>query len=412
MTTVVIAPTNVLTYPGGGGHFWVYMQYVLGLRALGCDVYWLEALPPPVDRATRDEQVGILQGRVRKFGLDARLLFYEIGTDPVGGFEFVEPSPSDAEAICRRADLLLDFDYATPEAVLQLFRRTALVDIDPGLLQFWMVTGQLEVAQHDVCFTTGETVGQPGSEISGAGLSWTTIRPPVFLPEWPFAKCAAGDAYTTVSGWWGGDGKGEWITDGHGVFFENNKRASFMRFRGLPQLTLRPLELALALGEGDPADSPGEDVHAWVPPSVDRHSVTDYVSDAVDRRALLAEGWCVRNATEVASTPDAYREYIQRSRGEFSCAKPSCMYFQNAWVSDRTICYLASGRPVVVQDTGPSAILPDGLGMFRFETEAEAAAALAAIDADYDRHREAARSIAESLFDSGPILERVLNHAL
>src|SRR5262249_2943879 len=107
----------------------------------------------------------------------------------------------------------------------------------------------------------------------------------------------------------------------------------------------------------------------------------------------------------------AYRDYIRRSRGEFACAKPSCMYFQNAWVSDRTLCYLASGRPVVVQDTGPSRYLPNGEGMFRFSTLAQAAAALEAMTTDYPRHCRAARELAAAYFDARVVAARILEVA-
>ena len=123
-------------------------------------------------------------------------------------------------------------------------------------------------------------------------------------------------------------------------------------------------------------------------------------------------GWRIQNSGEVAGTPELYQRYIQRSRGEFSCAKPSCMKWQNAWISDRTLCYLASGRPAVVQDTGPSDILPNGLGMFRFSTIEQAVHALAAINEDYFRHRRAARELAESYFDGRRILSALLNQAL
>src|SRR2546422_7824745 len=126
-------------------------------------------------------------------------------------------------------------------------------------------------------------------------------------------------------------------------------------------------------------------------------------------KQLEARGWRIRHSGEVASSPELYQAHIQHSRGEFSCAKPSCMKFQNAWVSDRTVCYLASGKPVVVQDTGPSSFLPNGEGMFRFSSVDEAAAALDAINSDYGRHCRAARDLAETQFDAKRILEGVLN---
>src|SRR5213076_1198138 len=115
---------------------------------------------------------------------------------------------------------------------------------------------------------------------------------------------------------------------------------------------------------------------------------------------LESHGWRVRDSREVAGSPEAYRSYLQRSRGELSCAKPSCMEFQNAWISDRTLCYLASGKPAVVQHTGPSSFLPDREGLFRFSTLAEAAAAFAAINGDYEHHCRAARRLAKEHFDA------------
>ncbi len=134
--------------------------------------------------------------------------------------------------------------------------------------------------------------------------------------------------------------------------------------------------------------------------------------DVEDRCLLERHRWRIRDAREVASTPERYRAYIQGSRGEWSCAKPVFVKLQNAWVSDRTVCYLASGKPAVVQHTGPSAYLPDGEGMFRFSTLEAAAAALDAINTDYERHCRAARDIAETHFDATRVLSRVLSEAL
>ncbi|PYT24297.1 MAG: hypothetical protein DMG57_29190 [Acidobacteria bacterium] len=107
-----------------------------------------------------------------------------------------------------------------------------------------------------------------------------------------------------------------------------------------------------------------------------------------------------------------YQAYIQRSRGEFGCAKPSYIKLQTSWISDRTLCYLASGKPVVVQHTGPSSFLPNGEGTFRFSTLQEAADALDAVNTDYRRHSEAARQIAETHFDSKQVVARILSYAL
>lgn len=127
---------------------------------------------------------------------------------------------------------------------------------------------------------------------------------------------------------------------------------------------------------------------------------------------LQRHGWRIRHASEVSSTPEMYRSYIQRSRGEWSCVKPSCVKLQNGWVSDRSLCYLASGKPVVMQDTGPNPYLPSGEGLFRFRTPRDAVAALAAANADYETHCRAARQIAETYFDARQVAERILTVAL
>jgi hypothetical protein len=283
----------------------------------------------------------------------------------------------------RGADLMLNFHYAIPPSLLAWARRTALVDIDPGLLQLWMGTGQLCVPRHDRYFSIGETVGTPSARFPDCGVAWIYSPPPVCLELWPVASDAVREAFTTVSGWW----SGRWIKvveNGREELHENTKRAAFLPFIDLPRHTRQLLELALDLADGD--------------------------GDA--RLMLEQRGWRVRHAREVARTPQMYQAYIRQSRGEWSAAKASCVRFQNAWVSDRTLCYLASGKPVVVQDTGPSAFLPNGEGMFRFRTMAEAAAALEAVNADYERHCRAARALAETHFDARKVVTRILDMAL
>ncbi len=185
--------------------------------------------------------------------------------------------------------------------------------------------------------------------------------------------------------------------DGQGILIDNTKRVSFLDFVDLPRHTSQPLELALYLLDRDP----GGPVR-----------VKQAQQDAADRASLERHGWRVRDSRKVAGSPEAYRAYVQQSRGEFSAAKPSCMEFQNAWVSDRTLCYLASGKPVAVQHTGPSTYLPHGEGMFRFTSLPQAVEALESIASDYARHCRAARDIAETHFDARRVLETALNAAL
>lgn len=415
MSVVVISPSNVVTFPEGGGHFWVYMQYVQGLRQLGCEVYWLERFHSSGDQEQDKLMLSTFYQRMERYGLSGKVILYSDQnaiSDHGSEYEYIGVWSSKAQAIFRQADLLLNFYYGIHPALLSCFRRTALIDIDPGLLQFWITVGQLTVPPHDYYFSTGETVGTPSAKFSDCGLTWMRIRPPVCLELWPYVYNPNSEAFTTVSGWWGNGGKGEWITDGQDICYENNKRVSFMQFVELPRLTDQVLDLALCLGEGDVEDDQSRKEQSWQANNPLPRDVTDYKGDAEDREVLESYGWRVRHAYKMAGSPDSYRSYIQISRGEFSCAKPSCMKFQNAWISDRTLCYLASGKPVVVQHTGPSSFLPDGQGMFRFSTLSEAADALATINTNYEKHCRAAREIAETYFEAKQTLNGILNYAL
>jgi hypothetical protein len=282
------------------------------------------------------------------------------------------------------ADLLLNLRYNLPGEVVERFRRSALLDIDPGLLQVWMSQGLVSVAQHDVHFTIGETVGRPGAQFPDVGLKWHYTPPPVYLPEWPPVQADSMAPYTTVSHWWGE----EWVKI-QGEYRDNNKRAAFLEYSDLPSRTSMQLELALCLAPEDLAPE-----------------------DEEEGRLLEESGWKIRHAWTVSSEPEQYRAYIQQSRGEFSVVKPSCLWLNNAWISDRTLCYLASAKPAVIQHTGPSHFLPDSEGLFRFRNVEEATRALSTVESDYERHCRLARELAEEHFDAHKVVGRVLERAL
>src|SRR5262249_36966436 len=128
-----------------------------------------------------------------------------------------------------------------------------------------------------------------------------------------------------------------------------------------------------------------------------------------DRRMLDENGWSIQDSYQVAGSPADYRSYIQRSRGEFSCVKPSCVRLQNAWISDRTICYLASGKPAVVEHAGPSRFLPEAEGLLRFHSFDEAAGYLEAASEDYEFHSRSARRLAEEYFDARKVAANLLS---
>jgi hypothetical protein len=378
MATVVLSAHDVVEFPQGGGHLSAYLQYAHGLRELGCEVWWLERSLPSGDLTADRERAGELGARLEQAGLGHRLILYSGDRDAERSYLTV--STAEAEAVFRRADLLLNFHYEIDAELLGRFQRTAMVDVDPGLLQLWIHHRDLRIERHDRYFTTGETVGTPRATFPSEGIDWIHIRPPVSLAQWPVVRETPRNGFTTVSSWW----SEEWVAqvDGTG-WYPNTKRESFLQYLHLPELTSVPLELALNIAPDDNADV----------------------------ELLERHGWRVRAAREITSTPAAYREYIQRSTGEFSCAKPSCMVLQNAWISDRTICYLASGRPAVVQHTGPSPELDGCPGLMRFASPAEAAEALGRIGEGYAERCAAARDLAATLFDSRKVAASILDAA-
>ena len=383
MTSVAVHAWNVVTTPELAGHFLVYMQYMHGLRAAGCDVYWLERFDGTGDQILDNKMITTLFNRLGEFGFDGRAIIYRQADPAKPELNlYLSDGISDPVAMIRRTDLLLNFSYFIDRETLAMFKRTALIDIDPGLLQVWTSTGQLAVEPHDIYFTTGETVGTPNALFSDCGIAWNYVPPPVGLDLWPYVRDSASNAFTTVSNWWGH----EWVVEGPDDYYDNSKRSAFLSFVELPDRTTQTLELALNLGTNPKATA--------------------------ERKLLEDHGWQVRAARDVAQNPSNYRSYVQQSRGEFSCAKPSCMRLQNAWISDRTLCYLASGRPAVVQDTGPSSFLPSNEGLLRFKTIDEAAAGLEEASSHYERHRRAARDLVEAYFDSRQVATRILDKAL
>jgi hypothetical protein len=377
MSHTICLVASTLYYPTGGGHLWAYLNWALGMRAAGCRVIWLEPVKPTTPAAELHAYVAILKSRLAPYGLADEVALCSETAVPLTSEQLGSCLPLAAAA--EAADLLLNQKYALPAELVQQFRRSALLDIDPGLTQMWLSQGLIHPAPHDVYFTIGETVGQPGARFPSAGLPWQYTPPCIFLDAWPVTSAPATAPFTTISHWY----MDLWETDQDGLY-QNDKRNGFLPYLELPRHTPAALELAIFLGSQDQAD----------------------------RELLQGHGWRVADSQQVAATPAGYQQYIQQSSGEFSCVKPSCIRQQNAWISDRTLCYLASGKPVVVQHTGPSRFLPDAAGMFRFQTMPEAIRSFETIAADYDQHSQLARALAAEYFDARRVAASLLERAL
>jgi hypothetical protein len=373
MSVVVCLAANTLHYASGGGHRWAYLNWALGLRAAGCEVIWFEAIEQTSDAQLERDQAALLTD-LRPYGLAGSVAFHDQRTYAGGD------ANRDLDRI-GDIDLLLTLSYGAPDYLLRRARRRAMIDIDPGLTQLWMRAGYMDVPEHDVYFSIGEASRPGGRGLPDCGIDWQFTPQCVALEAWPTAAADANSPYTTVSHWWA-DTDEDWLELG-GRWIENTKRAGFNGFIELPSRTDTGLELALG-----GLESEGE------------------------ARRLRSFGWSVRDAWGVASSTESYRSYIRASRGEFSCAKPSTVELGVGWISDRTLCYLASGKPAVVQDTGPLELPDPGRGLLRFRTIDEAVDALAQVELDYELHCAAARSLAESRFDARAVATRLLELAL
>jgi hypothetical protein len=371
----VLAQT--IAYPEGGGHFWVYLNWALGLRASGAEVTWVESVDPKLSPAQVEAGVERLRLFLSGYGFDRSIALLSLRPGDV------PPALAALELTAdraREADLFLNFRYGLEERLLAMFRRTALIDIDPGLLQVWVGGGQMAFSKHDVYFTTGQGVGRPGGIVPDLGLVWHSIPPCVALEAWPVAPVTPDAPFTTVSHWQAE----EYVVEASGYWYPNDKRSGFLPFFDLPGRVARPLELALCIGS----------------------------QESEEQRMLEGKGWRIAHAYDVAGTPADYHRYIQSSYGEFSAAKPSSVRFAVGWTSDRTLCYLASGKPAVVQHTGLNTLLPDAAGIWRVRDLDEAAQAIEAVAADYPNQCRLARQLAEEAFDARKIASRVLEIAL
>ncbi|PYR47717.1 MAG: hypothetical protein DMF89_18400 [Acidobacteria bacterium] len=352
----------------------MYLNWCLGFKEIGCQVVWLAEIKPDPSHPVA-EQVLALRKQLSPYGLADRIACWSHHSLPV---------PLDGTSVeieeATEADLLVNLNYNTPATIVDRFRQSALIDIDPGLFQVWISDYNMSVPKHTCYFSTGETVGQPGAKFPDLGIAWHYVPPAVSVNQWRPVRTTPPAPFTTISHWVSRD----WLRDEDGQLYSNEKRSGFMPFIDLPRHTSQALELALSLSDRDGPD-----------------------------RALLQErGWRIQDSRSVCSSAQDYQQYIQGSLGEFSCVKPSCIRFQNAWISDRTLCYMASGKPAVVQHTGPSKFLPDASGLFRFRDFQQAVDALEQVAADYDGQSRLARALAEEYFDARKVARRVLERAL
>lgn len=363
----------IARYPFGGVT-WCSLMYLLGLRALGHEVFYIEDTGECIydpEQNTRSEDPGYgtryIHAALEPFGLGDRWSFVNYDGSYHGA------SQETVRAFCADAELFVNLSGGSwfwRDEYARISRKV-FIDSDPVFTQLAIAKAEGWYVDFfkgfDHLFTFGANIGTPASGVPTSGFTWLKTWQPVVTDLWR-TNVPAGDRFTTVMTW-----RIESFAD-----VDGNKDREFIKFIDLPSRTPFRFELAINGPQG----------------------------------LLREHGWTTVDAMGVSRSLWDYRDFIQRSKGEFGVAKHAYVGHRSGWFSDRTECYLAAGRPAVVQDTGWSAHLPSGEGLIGFTTPEEAIAALAAIEADHARHARRALEIARDHFESGVVLRPFLEAAL
>jgi hypothetical protein len=379
----------IATYPVGGVA-WDYGQYALGLEQLGLEAYYLEdtGLPsytynPAIGGYEEDFSHGVqfLQESLALLSPSlARRWHFRAADGQTCGLPAAE-----MEAVVADADLLLNVSGGCLlRDEYRRCRRKVFLDTDPGWNHFvifprWDSRPEGERSQgfrgHDLFFTYAQRLGRSDCPLTTFGLTWHPTVPPVVLGCW--AAEPPGSTWTTVMMW----NNYQKPVEHEGVTY-GSKEMEFGRIEEVPSRSAAPFEVAVYCPD-----------------------------DGVPRERWCSLGWSVADGRAVSVTAASYRSYLQRSRGELSVAKNIYVATHSGWFSCRSVCYLAAGRPVVVQDTGFSELLPVGEGVLAFANRDEAVRAVEAIERDYPAHQRAAREIARDRFDARRVLGELLERA-
>ncbi len=364
----IILGGAIAAQPDSGGHTWVFLRYLLGFQRLGWRVVFVDMLHQGQDGAAG---ATYLTSVMRAFGLEHRFALLRAGSP-----ETVGMSRADLlQEVAASALFLNVMGYVSDPDVLATAPRRVFLDIDPGFPQMWRALGLHDAFDgYDDCVTIGENIGQPDCGIPPCGIDWTTTTQPVVLDLWP--SVASGDRISSVITWRGPFGPIEFGGETYGL-----RVHEFRNYATVPKLAGASCELALRI---DP-------------------------SETADIALLRQGGWSIVDPRVVASDPMSYRRYVQGSKAEFMVAKNLYVRTRSGWFSDRSACYLASGKPVVAQSTGTEHRYPVGEGLITFSSLEEAVSGVQEVFGNYRHHAARARELAQEYFDSDKVLRDLLD---
>jgi hypothetical protein len=361
---------------------WHYLQYAMGLAALGHDVYFVEdsddypSCYDPKRHVTDCDPTYGLEFSTRVFdriGFGERWAYHDAHRS-----QWLGPMAGRMVETCKTADVVLNISGANPlRPWLEQTPARVFIDTDPVFEQIRQLTvpeRRERALQHNVFLSFGENIERDDTAIPLDGLPWRATRQPIVLTAWPVTPGPADGKFTTVMQW-----ESYPAREYRGVRY-GLKAASFEPYVAIPRTAGPVLELAL----GTPS---------------------------APRQLLRANGWKLRDPLDVTRDPWTYQRYIKESKAEFSVAKHGYVAARSGWFSERSAAYLASGRPVLAQETGFSDWMETAAGVAAFETPDQAVAGLAEISRRYEFHCRAARAVAQEYFDSGKVLARLIELA-
>jgi hypothetical protein len=374
----------IFWYPLAGVTY-QFLHYLIGLRRLGYDVYYVEDSGRWVYHAESYEftpdatdNVAAVAPILQAHGFQGKWAFR--GSYPGG--KCYGMTEEELLKLYREADAFLNVTASQElrEEHLACPRRI-YVETDPFAVQIKVAQGDeptiAALAAHDIHFSFGENLGAPDCTVPVERFSWLPTRQPVALELWenPHVPSLA-SAYSTITTW---HNKGKNLTFRGEVYYWTKDR-EFLKFIDLPQRRSAPFELAVVV------DEPTE-------------------------RLLRSHGWNIVHSLPISRDIDRYRDYIQRSRGEFTVTKDQVVRPVTGWFSDRSCTYLAAGRPVITQETGFSKFLPTGKGLFGFRTMEDILTAVDIIESDYEGSCRAAREVAVEYFAAEKVLGSLMARA-
>jgi hypothetical protein len=390
----VLVAGIIARYPFGGVT-WCSLMYLLGLRALGHEVLYIEdtgecIYDPEQNTRSEDPSYGTryIHNALQPFGLGDRWSFVNYD----GSYHGV--SHEQVRAFCADAELFINLSGGSwfwRDEYLKIPRKV-FIDTDPVFTQLAIAKGEGWYVDFfrtfDRLFTFGANIGTPASAVPDGGFTWHKTWQPVVIEQWHGDAPPAHQAFTTVMTW-----KIESFAD-----VDGNKDKEFIKVIDLPSRVGRASRSGVGRGSpSSPADSTTD-------------AAIQFLLAVNGPQTLLREhGWGTVDAMGVSRSLWDYRQFIQDSKGEFGVAKNAYVENRSGWFSDRTECYLAAGRPAVVQDTGWSAHLPHGTGLIPFSTPDEALDGLARVAADWPAHARGASEIAREHFDAAVVLRRLID---